>query len=165
VGITLSIIIDDHVFIYNLDLTADEQMDKLKDPWYEKMHSYAAFLREVGFASFIALIIIVLVEISNRREQVETTKVMLKEISNSVFNAVLGVSMPRSVVKQAIGIIQWPIVRDNLRLEFRLEHCSDDEVAESWKDKCVLLHLHSTYELTNLTGSSVDYPIKVTSSP
>ena len=129
-------------------------------PWYQHLHTWAAFSRELGFAFFIAMIIIIFVEKRSRDEQQEITRNNIDSVSDNVLKAVLGINMPRGIVRQVIGtILSTPIIRHDVRLTFTLENLPEEFGVMC--DRCVLLRVENTYELENVTGNTVDWAIRL----
>ena len=143
-----------------LQLSIDERLKEAGTAWYSRQATWAAFMREVGFAALIALVIGVLVERASRVKQAQTAHALLMTVSRNVFGAVLGSHVPASISQHVLGsIFSAPMIRHQLRLTFTVMNLPEGHGDRS--SDCVLLRLSTSYELENVSGVTADHRIRL----
>ena len=142
-------------FRFNGNIEDLEQIN----PWYFDFYTWSSFTKEIGFAFFIAMVIIIFVDRRSRKELEDMTEESIRLTSENVFKATLGVTVPDSIVRQTMGtIFSSQIVRHDLRLTFTLDELKDE--LRDWCEKCVLLRVDTVYELENISGSVANFVVK-----
>jgi len=170
VCILMSAILSEHIHIDMLKAQIEGVDPRTVRIEEETTEVIAAVLREVGFASFIALVIGILVELSARQKHVRESNEILRRasvkveetinrVSNGVFEAVLGVNLPPVIVEHALNtIFRVSAVRRRHGLSYTLKPLPD-----GYPDKYpghLLLEVTSKYELINITGRDVHHEIR-----
>ena len=129
--------------------------DLLRLPWWQHQHIWTAFVREVGFAALIALLILLLVERASKSEQNRLTREFLKLISTDVLHATLGVPTNISIARSVItNILAAPVLRPRLDYTVVIDRLNVPS------DRCVL-NIMTSYQLRNVSNRPISWPIRI----
>jgi hypothetical protein len=75
-------------------------------------------IKEIGFASLIAFVLIVANEIASHNRHMKLALRVQKTITKSVFHGIFAIDTPREIVDEAIGtIFRSPIIRSDVIME------------------------------------------------
>ncbi|MDR3448199.1 MAG: hypothetical protein P4M15_00345 [Alphaproteobacteria bacterium] len=122
--------------------------------WFMSGTVVVGFMRELGFASLIALLIVVFVEHESRQRQEEAANRMINDVSQSVFAAVLGKRLPKSLTDETFfTVLDCSIIREYLRLNLIFDDIIDDSGLVI--DDFVKIHVSNIFTIKNYTDSTV----------
>lgn len=132
-------------------------------PWYENWRTLGFGLRDLGFASFIALILAIVIERGTRERLQESIDQALKLVIADVTQAAFGVQQPRAIVKHVVAeVLSAPINRSNLRLQFTIKNIPEDleEEKQIEKGRFRILEVRTQYDLHNASGVAVEHMVR-----
>ncbi len=145
VALSTSTNIDQHIVIKFASLPLDERMKRLAAPWYQNPEIWAGTLRDIGFASLIALTLGVFVDRASRIRQQRAVERALQAVTTNVLQASFKLKTPQSIVNLALSsIFSVPVIRKSHRLTFVLSDL--DDIANNPEGKYLKLAISSDYE-------------------
>ncbi|HUY37257.1 MAG TPA: hypothetical protein VMV13_00430 [Candidatus Binataceae bacterium] len=160
VALSTSTNIDQHIVIKFASLPLDERMKRLAAPWYQNPEIWAGTLRDIGFASLIALTLGVFVDRASRIRQQRAVERALQAVTTNVLQASFKLKTPQSIVNLALSsIFSVPVIRKSHRLTFVLSDL--DDIANNPEGKYLKLAISSDYELENVSGAAVDHLVRL----
>ena len=128
--------------------------------WFAKAKTWIGVLKEMGFASLIALIIAVVIERTSRARQEMTTSERQREIAESVFRGVFETDIPKTIVDEVVeGILKSKIVRLDHTSTYVLNDRTKEVEGKSYK--YIELTATSSYTLQNVSREYVVVPIRL----
>lgn len=131
-----------------------------KRVWFAKAKTWIGVLKEMGFASLIALIIAVVIERSSRARQEMTTSERQREIAESVFRGVFETDIPKTIVEEVVeGVLKSKIVRLDHTNTYVLNDRTKE--VEGKSHKYIELTATSSYTLQNVSKENVVVPIRL----
>lgn len=118
--------------------------------------TFINLLKELGFASGIAFILIIANEIASHNRHMRSSSAMTKRISENVFRGVFGIDTPREVVKEAVEtIFRAPLVRSGFNLSLSCSRPAGDGVYK-YRDSHFIVDVFLSYKLTNLSSFHIN---------
>jgi len=122
--------------------------------------TWVHFLREIGFACFIALVVGFFVERGARHEQAFEAERRQTAIAESVFKGVFATSVPRELVDLAVSaVLRARVVRLSHKNTYTLTgRCHD---AGSEPVEYVEFKVTSAYEVRNVSDEEVPFEIRL----
>ena len=128
--------------------------------WFLKATTWIGVLREVGFASLIALILAVFIEQSSRARMEAAASKRQQEISENVFRGIFENDIPKIMVNEVVDTILKAKI---IRLEHAATYVVDDEEIEieGNRYRYVKLGVSSSYTLKNVSREEVQAPITI----
>lgn len=128
--------------------------------WFQQSKNWIGVLKELGYASLIALLISVVVEQSSRARQEETTARRQQEIAESVFRGVFESDLPRELVDEVVdGVLRSKFVRTEHICTYSLTDGS--ETIDGQTFEFVKLEFTSAYSLQNVSREEIEVPIRL----
>jgi hypothetical protein len=141
-------------------LSAGDRLALYSVVWYKNPHVLIDVLHEIGFAALIALLIFVLVERASKLEQENSANIFMQRISRGVLEAAYGIRTNPGIVRHVItNVLATPILRTDMRQTLTLDAIKDDG-GDAMRDH-LLLRVTSGYEIQNVSGGVVDWPITI----
>ncbi len=128
--------------------------------WFLKATTWIGVLREVGFASLIALILAVFIEQSSRARMEAAASKRQQEISENVFRGIFETDIPKVMVDEVVdSILKAKIIR----LEHAATYVADDKEIEieGSRHSYVKLRIASLYTLKNVSRDEVQVPVTI----
>lgn len=116
---------------------------------------FASLMRDIGFASLIALVLGILVERVARQEQQSLIDGALKAIKENVIEAAYSINTPQSIVRLALSsVFAAPIIRENFRISYTISPYPG-------KANLVLLKIEADSTVKNVSGRTVEYDVRL----
>lgn len=160
-GLLISAIIDLSLMI---EVTRERDEHKrahlVWEAWFGNWHVASTFIRELGFASFIALVISVFIDRSSRKQHEDTAREIVEAVSKNVFHGVFSMRVPEPIVNETLSsVLIRPVVRTRqyLGFEFKELEGETDEIRQNY----IHLQMTSRYTLENVSGDTADFPIRI----
>lgn len=129
--------------------------------WLLTGSTYIGFFRELGFAFFIAFVILLTVERYNAEVQKKEADEERERLKRDVFEAVFGVSLPRNV-RDAVQneILSKKFYRTNSRSTYEIIPKVFD-LENGGEINGVLLKVHSSFSITNVSRNKEIFPFEI----
>jgi hypothetical protein len=162
VCIAISTVWEQNVLLKLATIPDDEMVKHFRSVWWESDHTYIGLIREVGFASFIALAIGVLVERATQARQISDANTLLQDVARNVFLAAAGWRAPDSIRTQVLDTILYAkVLRPKITLRYTVKPLAID-----WGEQLcrtfLILEVQSDYALLNLGGAVIrDYKVNL----
>lgn len=126
---------------------------------------FYGFFKELGVAFVIGSIISIGIEEASRKEQNESVKNKMDEVSKNVIEAVYNRRFPDSVFEHIENnIIEKPYMKKDIVVEIILNKLSEEQATEGKAiaiDTPIIVCIKSSYTIINITNSAVKYPAQV----
>jgi hypothetical protein len=136
-------------------VTLSEARDDLLSAYFLDKDLVAGFLKELGFAGIIAVVVIFTVERSSKARQAEFVEELISKSNKSLFYAIFNRRLPDAIFKQ----VEKTILSSNVcRREYELDY----ELTELQENPNLLkAKFRSRYVLINTTGSELKHEVVV----
>lgn len=131
------------------------------ESWFYSTHTWSSFVRELGFAAFIAFVIMVTVEEINKKRQMADFRAERKALKRDVFAAVFGVGLPENV-RHAVtrNVLGQRFYRTDSTCDYEILP-REFETANGGKKKGVLLKVYTSFTVKNVSHELADYDYAV----
>lgn len=123
--------------------------------------SIHVFMKELGFAGVIALILIGTIERFTRKRHERAADDLVKRINNDLFHAIYERYIPHSVFNEVEkGLMKSNVYRKNLEVYYTLESFPDDEKIDGLPcDRHLKCSMLNKYDLKNITDKPIEHDV------
>ena len=119
------------------------------------------FLKAVGEACVIALLVIYLVELHSHKRLEKTATEMIRKVGKNIFGLVYGHELPSAFVDLLEATtLEKPIYREKIHLNYEIQALQVARVDGAIEDICVLRSTHH-FNLVNCSDEDVDHNVRI----
>ncbi|MGD2116936.1 MAG: hypothetical protein PVG66_01135 [Chromatiales bacterium] len=128
---------------------------------FKQEKTWINLLKEIGFASLIALVLIVANEITSHNRHMASALRIQRIISNNVFKGIFGINTPESIVDEAITtVFRAPILRRDVEIQIHCQNLPSE--LDEYVGRHMLVEIYMTYEIENTSVSTLSDYIPLT---
>lgn len=132
----------------------------LYTPFYMSAHFYSSFLRELGFAGIVAVVVALTIERAAKDRQVSEVQDQLHKISESVFEAVLKRNLPATITDKVFDtVLNKEVIRKQSTIQFKFSELPD--TAPEGRENYLVLNVIHTYVIENVSKQTHRFPLRV----